>query len=50
MLLEQLHEAGATIGMVTHNADYAAKAQRDIHLLDGRIVDEFDHRPLEAVR
>ena len=49
-LLRELHEEGATICMVTHNPDYAALAQRDVHLLDGRIVDALRPRPLEAVR
>jgi putative ABC transport system ATP-binding protein len=39
-LLMELHSAGATICMVTHNPDYARKATRTIHLFDGRIVDE----------
>jgi putative ABC transport system ATP-binding protein len=39
-LLEQLHAKGATICMVTHNPDYAAKATRVVHLFDGRIVDD----------
>jgi putative ABC transport system ATP-binding protein len=39
-LLEELHQKGATICMVTHNPDYAAKATRIVHLFDGRIVDD----------
>jgi putative ABC transport system ATP-binding protein len=39
-LLEELHAAGATICMVTHNPDYAAKATRVVHLFDGRIVED----------
>jgi len=39
-LLEELHKAGATICMVTHNPDYAAKATRVVHLFDGRIVED----------
>jgi putative ABC transport system ATP-binding protein len=37
-LLEDRHRAGATICMVTHNPDYARKASRVVHLLDGRIA------------
>jgi len=37
-LLQELHAAGATICMVTHDPRYAAHAQREIHLFDGRIV------------
>ena len=39
-LLEQLHEAGTTLCMVTHDAAFARRAQRIVHMLDGRIVDE----------
>ena len=39
-LLHDLHRAGTTIVMVTHNPEYARQAQRTIHLFDGRIVEE----------
>jgi putative ABC transport system ATP-binding protein len=39
-LLRELHRGGATICMVTHDARYAAHADRSIHLFDGRIVEE----------
>jgi len=39
-LLEQLHRAGTTLCMVTHDPAFARRAQRVIHMLDGRIVDE----------
>jgi putative ABC transport system ATP-binding protein len=39
-LLEELHQAGSTICMVTHNDDYAKKATRTVRLFDGRVVDE----------
>ncbi|MDP3773875.1 MAG: ABC transporter ATP-binding protein [Gemmatimonadales bacterium] len=39
-LLRDLHRAGATICMVTHDARYAAHADRAIHLFDGRVVEE----------
>jgi putative ABC transport system ATP-binding protein len=39
-LLKELHQAGSTICMVTHDARYARHADRSIHLFDGRIVDE----------
>ena len=42
-LLQQLHSEGATICMVTHDPRYAAIADRTVHLLDGRIVDETRH-------
>lgn len=37
-LLEQLHKEGATICMVTHDPRSATKAERNIHVLDGRVV------------
>jgi len=39
-LLDQLHRAGATICMVTHDPRYADFAQRKVFMFDGRIVDE----------
>jgi len=39
-LLRDLHRAGSTICMVTHDARYARHADRSVHLFDGRIVDE----------
>jgi putative ABC transport system ATP-binding protein len=38
-LLSELHGAGATICMVTHDPRFAEHAKRVIHLLDGKIVD-----------
>jgi putative ABC transport system ATP-binding protein len=45
MLLADLHQAGATICMVTHDPRYARHAHRHVHLFDGRVVDE----PVEAI-
>jgi putative ABC transport system ATP-binding protein len=42
-LLHELHRAGATICMVTHDPRYARHAERNIHLFDGRVVT----RPVE---
>jgi putative ABC transport system ATP-binding protein len=39
-LLRDLHREGATICMVTHNPRFAAHAERQIHLLDGKVVFE----------
>ena len=44
-LLEELHQAGSTICMVTHNDDYANKATRTVRLFDGRVVDEHQISP-----
>jgi putative ABC transport system ATP-binding protein len=38
-LLDKINEQGATIVMVTHSPECAARAQRQVHLLDGRVVD-----------
>jgi putative ABC transport system ATP-binding protein len=37
-LLGDLHQEGATIGMVSHDPRYAAYAERQIQLFDGQIV------------
>ena len=39
-ILRDLHQAGATICMVTHDPRYARQADRTVHLFDGRIVEE----------
>jgi len=38
--LLELHRAGATICMVTHDPRYAEYTERTVHLFDGQIVDE----------
>jgi putative ABC transport system ATP-binding protein len=37
-LLRELHQGGATLCVVTHDARYAAQADRALRMLDGRIV------------
>jgi putative ABC transport system ATP-binding protein len=39
-MLAELHKAGSTICMVTHDPRYAKYAKRTIHLFDGRIVED----------
>jgi putative ABC transport system ATP-binding protein len=39
-LLRELHRAGSTICMVTHDPRYARYADRNVHLFDGRVVEE----------
>ena len=39
-LLRDIHQTGATICMVTHDPRYANHAERTVHLLDGKIVEE----------
>jgi putative ABC transport system ATP-binding protein len=38
-LLRELHAAGRTIVLITHDADVAASAPRRLHIRDGRITD-----------
>ncbi len=39
-LLKELHAAGSTICMVTHDPRYARHAERTVQLFDGRVVEE----------
>jgi putative ABC transport system ATP-binding protein len=39
-LLRELHQAGATICMVTHDERFAQHADRTVHLFDGQIVED----------
>ena len=51
-LLRELHRAGSTIVMVTHDPRFARYAGRHVNLFDGRVVDESeaaaDSRPSAA--
>ncbi len=47
-LLQELHAEGATICMVTHDPRFAAHAQRQIHLFDGKVVSEGELSQLLA--
>jgi putative ABC transport system ATP-binding protein len=38
-LIEELHRDGATIVMVTHDPELAVRAQREVHVVDGQVVD-----------
>jgi len=40
-LLEQIHSAGTIIVMVTHDPDLAERADRNIHLIDGRVAERM---------
>ena len=44
-LLRELHREGATICMVTHDPRFARHADRQIHLFDGRVVEESAEQP-----
>src|SRR4051812_159460 len=50
-LLIELHREGATICMVTHDARFAARAQRTVQLFDGKVADapgNGDAEPLKS--
>jgi putative ABC transport system ATP-binding protein len=47
-LLQELHQEGATICMVTHDPRFAAHAERQVHLFDGKIVAEGELSQLMA--
>jgi putative ABC transport system ATP-binding protein len=40
-LLEEIHAGGTTIVMVTHDPELAGRAQRNIHLTDGRVSENL---------
>ena len=51
-LLENINENGTTVMMVTHDPDLAHRAARQIHLLDGSLIDlktQDSHVPLAAM-
>jgi len=43
-LLEEINRQGTTIVMVTHDPELAARAQRNVHVIDGQVTD-FDAEP-----
>ena len=47
-LLQELHAEGATICMVTHDPRFAAHAERQVHLFDGKVVAEGEMTQLLA--
>jgi putative ABC transport system ATP-binding protein len=47
-LLEQINEMGATIILVTHDAELARRAHRNVHLIDGQISDFRAYEPRPA--
>ena len=49
-LLEQISQAGTTIVIVTHSQEIAARTQRKLHVLDGRVIDPWSERPSLAER
>jgi putative ABC transport system ATP-binding protein len=49
-LLEQVNKQGTTIIMVTHSAECAARAHRQVHLLDGAMVEVEPRASLSGAR
>ncbi|MEO6326730.1 MAG: ABC transporter ATP-binding protein [Thermoanaerobaculia bacterium] len=49
-LLERINDKGTTIVMVTHTPECASRASRQIHLLDGKVVDTDALMGAEAER
>ncbi|PYU91930.1 MAG: ABC transporter ATP-binding protein [Acidobacteria bacterium] len=47
-LLRELHRAGSTIVMVTHDPRFARYAERHVNLFDGRVVDESEAAAAES--
>ena len=47
-LLAHLHAQGSTICMVTHDPRYAEYADRQVHMFDGRVVDEDTAKRMKA--
>ena len=47
-LLHDLNEGGTTIVMVTHDPGCAAHAARQVHILDGRLIDVREEMPVLA--
>lgn len=43
-IIEQINEMGVTILMVTHEQDYAARANRELEFADGKIIADRHHR------
>ncbi|HZR11299.1 MAG TPA: ABC transporter ATP-binding protein [Myxococcales bacterium] len=43
-LLEQVNRTGVTVVMVTHAPELAARADRKLHILDGRAIDPLERR------
>ena len=39
-LLQDLHRSGRTVVLITHESDVAGAADRVVHMLDGRLVDD----------
>lgn len=48
-LLEAINARGTTIVMVTHDPELAARAQRNVHIVDGQVTDVMHETAMRAV-
>lgn len=48
-LLEEINAIGTTIVMVTHDPELAARAQRNVHIVDGQVTDVMHEPVLRSV-
>ncbi|MGH8500642.1 MAG: hypothetical protein ACRERV_17795, partial [Methylococcales bacterium] len=48
-LLEDINAQGTTILMVTHDPELAARAQRNVHIMDGTVTD-LTHETQHALK
>ncbi len=48
-LLEEINAQGTTVIMVTHDPELAARAQRNVHIIDGQLVD-LGSEPSAAIK
>jgi putative ABC transport system ATP-binding protein len=48
-LLEEINQQGPTSSMVTHDAELARRAQRNIHIVDGQVSDYQQLQPVLEV-
>jgi putative ABC transport system ATP-binding protein len=49
-LLEAINRQGTTIVLVTHDAELARRAHRNVHVMDGQVTDLQPFQPLPATR
>jgi putative ABC transport system ATP-binding protein len=49
-LLEEINRQGTTIVLVTHDAELARRAHRNVHVMDGQVTDLQPFQPLPATR
>ena len=50
VMLEEINRGGTTVIMVTHDAELARRAHRNVHVMDGKVTDfqPYEARPVVA--